>query len=84
MAFALDPVTVVNLIFCIVIVIFGYWAYKKMENPLPLGIAIAFGLFGISHLAVLLGFQNFEISLIVIRTFAYLIVIFVLYNEVFR
>ncbi|MBM4240965.1 MAG: hypothetical protein FJ150_04800 [Euryarchaeota archaeon] len=82
MAYALDPLTTINLFFCIIIVLLGYWAYKKIDNALPLYIGLAFGLFGISHFAILIGYKTSEMGLIIIRTFAYLIVIFALYKTV--
>ncbi|AEG19215.1 hypothetical protein [Methanobacterium paludis] len=78
-----DPVTLLNLIFCIIIVILGYWAYRKKENVIAIYIAIAFGLFGISHLAILLGSPSSAVSLLVIRTLGYLVVIFALYKAAF-
>ena len=84
MAFIWDPVYATNLLFCIIIVALSYWAYRKKENASPLYIGAAFGLFGISHLAVLLGYKSSEIVLIIIRTLAYLIVIFALYKVAFE
>ncbi|MBI5679772.1 MAG: hypothetical protein HZC47_02615 [Methanobacterium sp.] len=84
MATAYDPVTIVNLIFCIIIVILGYAGYKKMDNTFPLYIGAAFGLFGISHLAVILGYASSEAGLVIIRGFAYLIVIYKLYMVAFK
>jgi hypothetical protein len=72
--------TYVNLIFCIIIVVLGYWAYTKVKDPLPLYIGMAFGLFGISHLALIFGMQSNENSLVVIRSLAYLLIIYALYR----
>ena len=81
MALNWDPITAVNLVLCIIIVILGYWGYKKSKNSVPLYIGIAFGLFGLSHLATLLDLkETLESVLIVIRTLAYLTVIFALYK----
>lgn len=81
---AVDPVTVVNLLFCIVIIALGYLGYKKTDNALPLYIGAAFGLFGISHLAVIVGFESSAAALIAIRGIAYIIVIFALYMVAFK
>jgi uncharacterized membrane protein YhfC len=82
MAFDLDPITTVNLVLCIIIVLLGYWGYQKKKNSIMLYIGIAFGFFGISHLATLLGQRAaLEEILIVVRTIAYLLVIFALYKE---
>lgn len=83
MAFVWEPVSLLNLIFCIIIVVLGYWAYRKRENIIAVYIAIAFALFGISHLAVLLGSQSSEVSLLVVRSLGYLVVIFALYKAAF-
>jgi len=81
MPFNWDTITMVNLLLCIIIVILGYWGYRKSGNSVPLYIGIAFGLFGLSHLATLLGLKStLETPLIIIRTLAYLIVIFTLYK----
>jgi len=84
MAAVYDPVTIVNLIFCIIIVFLGYIGYKKTDNAFPLYIGVAFGLFGISHLAVILGYASSEVGLVLIRGFGYLIVVFALYMLAFK
>jgi hypothetical protein len=79
MAIEWDPILFVNLVLCIIIVVLGILLYRKSHNSLPLFIAGAFGLFGISHAATLLGFRvPLTIPLIVIRALAYLLVIYAL------
>ena len=57
------------------------WRSKK---DFPLYVGIAFGLFGLSHLATLLGLKAaLSTILIVIRTIAYLLVAFTLYKFAF-
>jgi hypothetical protein len=83
MIFVWNPILALNLIFCVIIVVFGYWAYKKMENTLPLYIAAAFGLFGVTHFAGLLGYGSSGSSvtvLAIIRSVAYLTVIIGVYQ----
>jgi hypothetical protein len=81
MALVLDPLFIVNLTLCIIILMLGIFGYRKKGNPAPLYVGIAFGLFGVSHLATILGLKDaLEIFLIVIRTVAYLAVIFALYT----
>jgi hypothetical protein len=83
MGFNLDPIYVVNLVLCIVILLLGYWGYRKRRNVVPLLIGVAFGLFGISHLVTLFGLAGDWASvLIVIRVLAYLTVVFALYKYV--
>jgi len=81
MTLVLDPMYIVNLTLCIIILLLGFFGYRKKGNPAPLYIGIAFGLFGISHLATILGLKTaLEAFLIVIRTVAYFVVIFALYT----
>lgn len=81
MTFALDPIYTINLVLCIAIAVLGYWGYKKKEDKMPLYIGIAFGLFGISHLATLLDLkETLTDVLITIRTLAYLTIAFALYK----
>ena len=81
MALVLDPIYIVNLTLCIIILLLGIFGYRKKDDPTPLYIGIAFGLFGVSHLATILDLKDaLELFLIVIRTVAYLTVIFALYT----
>jgi len=74
-------VTTINLILCIIILGLGIWAYIKKKDDVPLYIAIAFGLFGVSHSMKLLGLAaSFEGLLIGVRLVAYLLVVFALYR----
>jgi CHASE2 domain-containing sensor protein len=74
-----DPILFVNLVLCIIIVLLGILSYRKSHEHLPLFIAAAFGLFGISHAATLVGWKvPLTIPLIIIRTLAYLLVIYAL------
>jgi membrane associated rhomboid family serine protease len=69
-----------NFALCVVIVALAVAAYNKKKNAVTLYIGAAFGLFGLSHLIVLLEFSGGTITtvLVIIRTIAYLIVIFAL------
>ena len=81
----MDTITLVNLILCVIIVIFGSVGFKKAKDKWPLFIAISFGLFGISHLLTLLGLHDALTGfLIAIRTVAYLLVIYTVYRVAFR
>jgi hypothetical protein len=80
-----DPIYIVNLILCIIILIFGIVGQRRSGKSYPLYIGIAFGLFGISHLATLLGLKDaFPTILIIIRTCAYLLVAFALYLTAYK
>jgi len=79
---ALNPDTtlLVNLFFCAVIVILGLAAYLKTKKGIPLYIAVAFILFGLSHLAGILFMADvLATPLMVLRIIGYLLVIWVLY-----
>jgi hypothetical protein len=77
-----DPIYTVNLIFCTAILVLGYWGYRKRsDDKTTLFIGIAFGLFGVSHLATLLGLRSvFGSALLIIRTIGYLTAIYAVYN----
>ena len=81
----MDPIYLVNLILCIIIVVFGCLGFRRAKDLWPLYIAISFGLFGLSHLLMLLGLKQVLVSLlIVIRTIAYLLVVYTLYRVAFK
>jgi len=70
-----DPITMINLVFCIGIVLISIWWHRKARSRTPLYIGLAFGLFGISHTAVLLDLKSSsEVLLIVVRGAAYVLV----------
>lgn len=66
----------VNLVLCIIILILGLISWKKKGSSTSLCIAIAFGIFGFSHLMKILGLEiELKTYLIIVRTIAYLLVI---------
>lgn len=79
---AAELTTSLNFVFALIIVILGALAYRMKNMVLPLYIAFGFGLFAISHLAILLGTPSSDLSIIVIRTLGYLVIIFALFKEV--
>ena len=80
MALEWDPITFINLVLCIIIVVLGILCYAKSQEKLPLFIGAAFGLFGVSHAATLAGLKvPLTIPLIIIRTLAYILVIIALW-----
>jgi len=79
-----DPVYVVNLILCIFILVLGVIGFARSRYAISLYIAIAFGLFGLSHLAVLLALsKTLLVPLIYVRILAYLVVLFAVYDTAF-
>ena len=75
----LDLVTVINLVLSLMILIVGCWGYLKYKDKTSFHIGVAFGLFSVSHLISLLGMQGyFQVTVMLIRIFGYLIVLFAL------
>ena len=66
MSFNPDPVSLINLTFCIAVVILSVWWCRKTGSRTPLFVGLAFGLFGISHILVLTNlnktFEQFQIA----------------------
>jgi len=80
-----DPIYLVNLVLCAVILGLGVADWRRSRKLFTLYVGIAFGLFGLSHLATILGLKDsLEAALIIIRTLAYVLVAFALYQAAFR
>jgi CHASE2 domain-containing sensor protein len=80
---SIDPVLLLNIILCLFILVMGLWEYQRSRAALALYIGIAFGLFGISHLMLLLGLGiGMTPLLISIRLIAYLLVIAGLFHAI--
>jgi hypothetical protein len=68
-----------NFALSVVIVALAIAGYSSKKNKIPLFIGAAFGLFGLSHFITLLGYaQPLTTALVIIRTLAYLIIVFAL------
>ncbi|MCF7873561.1 MAG: hypothetical protein K9L84_04115 [Candidatus Omnitrophica bacterium] len=81
MDFTIDPISLVNLILCVIIVILASLRFRKNKNTTAFFIGFAFGLFGISHLLIFFGLKSsLESFLITIRIIAYLSVIAAVYK----
>jgi hypothetical protein len=77
----LDTTTIINLVLSVVIVALAIVAYTSKKSRIAMYIGAAFALFGISHLMTLIGLDMaLAYVLLIIRTLAYLIVIFALYK----
>ena len=84
MSIVWDPMSIVNLVLCAVILTFGLIGWRRSGKVFALYVGIAFGLFGLSHLATILGLkESLETALIVVRTLAYVLVAFALYRVAF-
>ena len=85
MQFAWDTLTFINLLLCIVILIFGIISWQRTKSRVTLYVGIAFGLFGLSHLATLFGLSaSLKTVLIFIRTAAYLLVTYAMFLAAYK
>ena len=85
MQFSWDTITFINLILCIVILIFGILGYQRSKSRVVLYVGVAFGLFGLSHLATLLSMrESLSTILIIVRTAAYFLVTYALFLVAFQ
>ena len=67
-----DQLTVLNLLFCIVIMLISLHGFRKIGNVTPLFIGVGFFAFAISHLLTLMNLaSSFQIPLAIIRTTGY-------------
>jgi FtsH-binding integral membrane protein len=79
-ALVLELTPVVNLLFCALIVILGLLAYGRTKKDSPLYVAGAFLLFGLSHLATILGIADgLATPLLVLRIIGYVLILWLLY-----
>jgi len=74
----MDYISVVNFVLCLAIVAIGYWSYSKSRAIVVLYAALAFALFGLSHLITFLGMGG-GAGLLVIQTMGYLFVLYGFY-----
>jgi hypothetical protein len=79
---AMDPTVILNFVFAVIIVILGIWVFRAKKMVIALYIALAFALFAISHLSILMGIPDTNISIMVTRALGYLVIIFALVREV--
>jgi hypothetical protein len=80
MTFVPDPIVLINLLLCAVILMLGYLVYRKRDTISALFIGIAFGMFGLSHLNALFDPSLFpEVTFVLMRIFGYLLVAAALY-----
>jgi hypothetical protein len=70
----LDPVTVMNLLFDLVIFLLGLLVYRMKKGVLPLWVAVAFCLFAVSYALTIVGVAS-SVILIPLRALGYLSVI---------
>lgn len=71
--------TMLNLLLCVIVFVFGLMGYRKSKIKLLYYISLAFGLFGIYHV-LSISPKASEAVLVSITVLAYLIVILPLYT----
>lgn len=72
--FCLDPVVALNLVFDVIIILLGAYAYSKKKGTLPLWVTIGFCFFAASYVLTILGVTS-SLILIPLRAVGYLSII---------
>jgi uncharacterized membrane protein len=80
---AVDLMNILGLTFNVIIVVVGYWSYRKSRDMAPLYISAAFVLFGISYIITILNLGR-TVDVLIIRAIAYLILTFAVYKLAFK
>ncbi len=76
-----DAMGALNLALCLMILAVGCVGYAKTKIKTPFNISVAFGLFAVSHAIELSGARHsFALTFMLIRVFAYLIVLLSLWE----
>jgi hypothetical protein len=75
MAIVWDPVAITNLVFDLVILCLGIYAYNRKKSVIGLYVGAAFGLFAISYVTTILGYGSATAVLVPLRILGYLCVI---------
>jgi len=76
---AFDPITVLNLVLALAVLAGGILGYRKIGSRISLYIAMAFGLFSITHILSLVDLtEQLEVLVIVLRAAGYLLVLYAL------
>lgn len=71
---AFDPVTTMNLILALAVLVVGVVVYAKKKMALAVYVAVGFALFAVSHALTLAGYGS-SVALIPIRALGYIVVI---------
>ena len=76
-----DITTILDLVFGVIILFLGLWVFKIKQYALALYLALAFGIFAVSYLEVLLGISTSNISVMFLNVLASLVIIYALIRE---
>lgn len=77
MKFVFDPITIINLFFCLGVVVLSIWWHRESKSRTPLYIGVAFAMFGLSHAAFLLDLKTSIEGLLIIDRIAAYVLVFV-------
>ena len=76
----LDMGLVMNLIFCLIVLAMGIWAYFKNKSYAALYLGIAFAFYAVSHVLGLMGLaESLNMVGVVTRAIGYLLTIYAVY-----
>ena len=76
----LDMGLVMNLVFCLIVLVMGIWAYVKNKSNAALYLGIAFAFYAVSHVLGLMGLaESLNVVGIVTRAIGYLLTIYAVY-----
>jgi hypothetical protein len=72
----MDYITIMNLVFCVIILVLGVKKYKDTGVKAFIFVGLGFTMFGISHAVSLMGYAGMlKAELVVIRSAGYILVI---------
>lgn len=75
-----QPLTSINLFFCILILILGFVRFYQGQTILSFYIGLTFAFFGLSHLLTILKLDyKYRVLTIGIRSFAYFYILYILF-----
>lgn len=74
--FTPDPIPLVNFVLATTVLALGLWGYHRSGRLTEALVGIAFGLFAITHMLVLLGQSSTELLILGIRIAGYLVVMY--------
>ena len=80
-----DIVNIINLVLSLAILVVGCLGYSLKKDKNAFHIGVAFGLFSVSHMITFFRMErSFETTMILIRIFGYLIILFTLHQMEFK
>ncbi|HWR89661.1 MAG TPA: hypothetical protein VN260_05345 [Dissulfurispiraceae bacterium] len=71
----LELMTIVNLAFCVVILLLGLRRYRQSGVRAFIFIGLGFLMYGVSHFSLLMGWDHIKTALVAVRSAGYILVI---------